>query len=190
MLEQFDVGLKWNSGPFRGSARGYQSWINDAITFRNAGVFSAGSVNQHVNLQYVNTKLATINGAEIQSEYDLLPTVTGFGTMAFVEGRNQHAAGDTAEPLPMIPALRSRLGARLHEEAENPAWGLELAAQVAAAQNQVATSLLETQTPGYTTWDVRSFWRPTRNLTLVSGVENFTSSTSGPWEPIGKLVNK
>jgi len=39
-------------------------------------------------------------------------------------------------------------------------------------QDRVATSLLETPTPGFTVWDLRSYWRATQRWLLIAGVEN------------------
>ncbi len=53
---------------------------------------------------------------------------------------------------------------------------MELSARVVDNQDRVATSLLESATPGFTVWDLRSNYQPSRweGLTLVAGVENFT----------------
>ena len=41
-------------------------------------------------------------------------------------------------------------------------------------QDRVATSLLEQPTPGFTTCDVRGYWRPTSDFTMVYGMLNVT----------------
>jgi outer membrane receptor protein involved in Fe transport len=43
-----------------------------------------------------------------------------------------------------------------------------------AHQYRVATSLLETTTPGFTVWDARGYWRAADHVMLLAGVENFT----------------
>lgn len=52
-------------------------------------------------------------------------------------------------------------------------WGIELSARIVDNQSRVAVSLLETPTPGFTVWDLRTFWRPRSNSLVVLGVENF-----------------
>jgi outer membrane receptor protein involved in Fe transport len=54
---------------------------------------------------------------------------------------------------------------------------MEVAARVVDNQDRVASSLLETMTPGFTVWDLRSSWRPCDSLLLLAGVENFTDRT-------------
>jgi iron complex outermembrane recepter protein len=77
------------------------------------------------------------------------------------------------EPLPMIPPLESRVGFRLHEPGDTPRWQIELSARMVAGQNNVATSLGELPTPGFTVFDVRGYWQATDRLLLTAGVENF-----------------
>ncbi len=78
------------------------------------------------------------------------------------------------EALPGIAPLVARSGVRLNGELWDTSWNLELAARVVDDQQRVANSLLESTTPGFTVWDVRSHWLVSEHLTLVSGVENFT----------------
>ena len=52
--------------------------------------------------------------------------------------------------------------------------GFELSTRVVDNQDRVAVSLLEQETPGFTTYDIRGFWNVSDALLLVAGVENFT----------------
>jgi len=157
-----------------------------------------------VNLKYVNTDAAILAGAEAYAEYDLHPWWTPFATIRYVEGRDLTRNGDFAtrrntpgspsqrvdglprgyfsgvagpavEPLPSILPLESRLGLRFHPPGENPAWAVEFVARVVDEQDRVAASLLETPTPGFTTFDLRAYWRPRPRLLVLGGVENFTN---------------
>jgi outer membrane receptor protein involved in Fe transport len=40
-------------------------------------------------------------------------------------------------------------------------------------QNRVAKTLLEQHTPGFTVFDLRSYWQRTPQNLLVAGIENF-----------------
>jgi iron complex outermembrane receptor protein len=159
---------------------------------------------EQVNLKFVNTALATRSGFEGRTEYDLNCWWTPFSTIKFVEGRDHTRngsfatrqatalvpseqvpglprgffsgiAGAAEEPLPGIPPLESRLGIRFHEPCKQPRWGIELSARVVNDQDRVAVSLLETPTAGFTTYDLRTFWRPQQSLMMVAGVENFSN---------------
>ena len=55
-----------------------------------------------------------------------------------------------------------------------PTWSVELSARVVDRQDRVATSLLKSETPGYTVWDLRGYWQPWCGVSLIGGVENFT----------------
>jgi len=78
------------------------------------------------------------------------------------------------EPLPGISPLETRVGARLHAAATEPRWAIELEARIVDNQDRVATSLFEQETPGFTIWNLRSYWQARENLMLIAGAENFT----------------
>jgi len=158
---------------------------------------------EQVNLKYVNTDLATFAGVELHAEYDWTDRLTPFATLQYIDGRDRTRNGYFAtrpvspgspsqrviglprgffsgitgasnEPLPGIPPLESRVGVRLHDASPDERWAVELYARIVNDQDQVARSLLETPTPGFTTWDVRGYWQASDHLLLVAGVENFT----------------
>ena len=78
------------------------------------------------------------------------------------------------EPLPGIPPLEFRTGLRLNGTIQTVRWNAELSARVVDDQDRVAQSLLESTTPGFTLWNLRTYWQLTDQLSLVAGVENFT----------------
>ncbi|MCA9213206.1 MAG: TonB-dependent receptor [Planctomycetales bacterium] len=83
--------------------------------------------------------------------------------------------GRPHEPLPGIAPFDSYIGLRLHDPSADQLWGLEFAVRMVGAQDRVAASLQEVATPGFTTYDVRSYCRLTEDLMFISGVENFTN---------------
>jgi outer membrane receptor protein involved in Fe transport len=162
-----------------------------------------GQIEQ-VSLKFVNTDLATLSGFEYFAEYDVNPWLMAFSTLSYVEGRDHTRIGNFAtrpatpvapsvrvpglprgafsgipgaaeEPLPMIRPLESRIGVRLHEPFDNALWSVELSVRIADQQDRVATSLLESPTPGFSVWDIRSYWQASDSLQLVAGVENFSN---------------
>lgn len=164
----------------------------------------AGQVEQ-INLKYVNTDLATFVGVEANAEYQLTDSIELFAMLGYVQGtdltRNGHFATEQAtpgnpsqrdptrprgdfsgvpqagdhEPLPQIPPLWSRLGARFQTQLAGRPWHVELSTRLVAEQDRVATSLLESTTPGFAVWDLRTAWRPRERVTVLAGVENFTN---------------
>lgn len=203
---QIDVGTQFTNEKASFGLTGFNAWTQNFITFENVSVVKGppfGQVQQ-VNLQFVNTDLATLAGFEAHAQYELRPWLTPFGTMNYVagtdltrngnfatipgkqgvpktqdpnevRGANSGITGGSSEPLPQILPLQARMGFRFHEPLELPRWNVELAARVVDRQRRVATSLLEQQTPGFAIWDVRGTWQATPQILLVSGVENFTN---------------
>lgn len=49
---------------------------------------------------------------------------------------------------------------------------VEFSARVVDNQDLVAVSLLETPTPGFTVFDLRTYWEVTSQLFVTAGVEN------------------
>ena len=156
-----------------------------------------------VSLRYVNTDLATIAGLETFTELFPQSPWTPFASLRFVEatdrtrngsfattngvqgnasrkdltqvrGAYSGVAGGAVEALPGIPPLESRLGVRFHDTSISRRWTFEMSGRLVARQDRVAASLLETATPGYATWDMRSVFRPleSNNWVVSSGVEN------------------
>jgi len=183
--QQMDLGLRADYETFRFGLSGFYSWIHDYITF--AEVAPASPPFQANVIQFVNTNRATLSGFETYAEWDVYEWLTPFVTMEYVEGRDytrnfrgllvangMPLAGSASpqEPLPGMPPLESRLGFRIHDRGKNPRWGVEALARMVAGQHRIAESLGEQATRGFTIFNVRAFWRVTKNVMLTSGVEN------------------
>jgi len=189
---QIDVSLTANYRRLRGGGRGYYSWIEDYITFDF--IDPPGSILY----AYLNTDLATLSGFEVFGEFDASHCVTLFSQMSYVEGRD-HTRSDSVstqrtllsanfgldpnlrsgvagekEPLPVIPPLESRLGVRVHQPCPNPLWTVEFSARVVNNQDRFAGSLLEQATPGFTTYDIISYWQLFSDFLFTAGVRNLT----------------
>jgi outer membrane receptor protein involved in Fe transport len=185
---QFDLGLQAEYDWVQFGGGLFYSWINNYITYdQNRG---GPGLTQVV---YTNTDLATLAGAELFGQMDVTTWMSVFGTMTYVQGVDQthnqnnrsadlsssratnpangQYATDT-EPLPQIPPLESRVGFRIHDP--NPArkWQVEFGARMVASQNNIAKSLGELGTPGFTTFNIRTYWQATNRLLLTAGVEN------------------
>jgi outer membrane receptor protein involved in Fe transport len=83
-------------------------------------------------------------------------------------------AGGDEEPLPGIAPLQSTLGVRFLGEVGDSPFSIEVAARIIEDQDRVASSLLESGTPGFTVWDTRGVMQVTDSITAFAGVENFT----------------
>jgi outer membrane receptor protein involved in Fe transport len=188
-LAQFDVGLKADYDWFKGGVTGFYAFVRDYITFDlNKG---GAGITQVV---FTNTDLATLAGGELFGQVDLTSWLTPFGTLAYVQGTdrthrdnrrpanlassrrdnpitNERAA--ESEPLAQIPPLEMRTGFRVHPPTATPRWQVEFSARTVMGQNNVATSLQELTTPGFTVFDVRSYWQVRKWWLVSAGVENF-----------------
>ena len=206
---QCDAAIEKRADTYRWGARAFHSWALDYITLENTGVVTDfnGNVNQ-VDLRYVNTELATFTGIELFGELMPQSCISPFLNLKYVDGRDRTRNGDFAtrsatgfndsqriaglprgsfsgvggansEPLPGISPFEANLGLRITDPSAKRQWNLDFNARIVDNQDRVATSLLESPTPGFTVYDVRGNFRPQRfpNMLLVAGVENLTDKT-------------
>ena len=190
-MNQLDVGLRGDYGWLQYGANAFYSWIHNYITY-DANKLATGGLGLS-QVVFTNTDLATLAGSELFVQGNLTDWLTPFGTLSYVQGvdqthidtrrpadlassrRNDPATQQFAtqtEALPQIPPLEGRAGFRIHQPTKVPKWQVEFWARMVAGQNNVATSLGEVPTPGFTTLNIRGFWQVTRSWLMSAGVEN------------------
>ncbi len=184
---QVDVGLSAEYDRFRGRVNAYQAWINDYITFASAPVTVPDSTGFNL-VQYFNTPLATLSGVLMAGDYDLAPQLTTFGSMRFTEGRDQTLNA----PLPSIFPMDSIVGLRFHDPQQGQRWGLEGFARIVNTQNRLGalhfldtatgtgsltdpSTYQEERTPGFTVYNLRSYWNVNQRLSITAGIDNLTN---------------
>ena len=202
-LNQFDVGLRYDTDYLKFGISGFYSLINDYITY-DANRISRLGLSQVV---YTNTDLATLAGTELYFQANVTKRFSPFATVSYVQGidqthvdnrrgtqftrvdangtpltsrldssrRRDPATGAFAtdtEPLPQISPMDTRLGFRIHGAQDVPKWQIEVATRIVSGQNSVAASLGERVTGGFTTVDLRGFYKVNKNFLITAGVEN------------------
>lgn len=181
MNRQVDLGLKANYPTFRGGVSGFYSWIHNYITYD----FDQTADPTSRAYSLANTPEATLWGVEAYAEYDVTNWVTPFAVLSYVRGedqtRDQHkeffnvqTGLPATEALYGIPPLDVRVGLRFQDSQRQGRYGMELSTRIVQAQQRAAFSLGELPTPGFTTFDLRTFYRPTQHFLLTAGVVNFT----------------
>lgn len=183
---QVDVGGRADYGWLNGGVHGYHSWIQDYITY-DLFTPAGGGFGFPQGVALVNTELATLIGGEAYGQAQLTKRVSMFGIMSYVRGRDHTRRGPSRisdgersgvvlpreEALPGINPLETRIGFLIEEPSTNPRWGVELSARVVDDQSRIAATLEEIATPGFTTYDIRTYYRKGDWL-LTSGFENLT----------------
>jgi outer membrane receptor for ferrienterochelin and colicin len=114
-----------------------------------------------------NGNFATTNGNSVNASRKIAGEVRG----AFNQGQ---VVATESEALPSMPPVEMRAGWRLHDTSPQQDWTIELSARIVNRQSRVATSLFETVTPGFTTWDTRSVFRvhQVKGMVVALGIEN------------------
>ena len=175
---QVDVGLSTVRDRSRFSANFFHAWVLDYVTLEDGSVVLPGDPADFEDarrVNFLNTPLARLIGFEATGELDFARWLTGFGSVSYVEGRDE----TLGEPLWSIPPLESTLGLRVHDCDQGRRWGIELAARI--VDNQELTAFIrsgntsvsaEERTPGFAVWRLRGYWNRTENLSFVAGIDN------------------
>ena len=132
------------------------------------------SVELFGQVSYVEGTDQTRNGNFATLQAQSLPLTPSQQVAGQPRGAFSGIAGGNEEPLPGIAPLQSRLGVRLLGDIGDAPFSVEVAARIVDNQNRVASSLLESRTPGFTVWDTRGVLQMTESITVFAGVENFT----------------
>jgi outer membrane receptor protein involved in Fe transport len=189
---QMDVGMKADYGWFKGGVTGFYAVIDNYITF-DANKLGPGLTQ----VVFTNTNRATLSGGEAFGIIEATSWLSPFVNAAYVQGIDQThidnrrspnlassrrydlTTGELAaatEALPQIPPLEIRAGFRIHEPlqkpTDSPKWTIEFTARVDWGQNDVASSLGELPTAGFTVFDIRTYWQVNKTWLVSAGVEN------------------
>jgi outer membrane receptor protein involved in Fe transport len=199
---QVDGGFRGDYQWFRVGANAFATWVHNYITFQPQydtlppEVFELtpqdpppgpGNIRDSLEFRYMNTNLAFLTGFEAYVDATVLPWLTGYATANYVRGTDltrgdrvtpeQIAGGlfpsiPDNEPLPSIVPFESRLGVRVHDTNIVPRWSVDFSARIVDAQNRVARSLGEEPTPGFTVYDLRTYWQVNERWAFNAGIEN------------------
>ncbi len=177
-----DASIESNYDQFRSKLSGYYTWVNNYITLED-GAVGAPPFSSARLVNFVPTRLATLEGFEWTGEYDVSPCFSPFARMAYVYGTDQvlHTA------LNDIPPLTSQFGVRWHDPAKNRQWQVEFFGRADYAQDHpgyIRSSFtpggiaqFEQPTPGFVVWNIHSYYYCTDNFRLVAGIDNILDRT-------------
>ncbi|MCA9123583.1 MAG: TonB-dependent receptor [Planctomycetaceae bacterium] len=197
---QVDLGAQGDYGDLRLGANAFHAWIQDYITLDFLTPVPGGAVFRYTNSPRASLTGFELYGEFDASSYvtafgtmsfvegrDLTRNQNGFFSPAQIPGfppastQPRSSAFDgttlstsTAEPMPVIAPLNSRIGIRLHDPDTDPLWGVEFLVRIVDNQDRVATSLGEQFTAGFTTLDIRGYAKATDKLNVFAGIENVT----------------
>ena len=140
-----------------------EDYGNYSITANSDAARSlSGLASRETNIGSFQVKIAAAGIFCVDTLSDTVDTNPGDGVARDASGRTS------------LRCLLSRIGFRLHDTTPAKRWNIELSARIVDNQDRIATSLLETATTGFTTWDMRGVFRAPRvkGLVVATGVEN------------------
>jgi outer membrane receptor protein involved in Fe transport len=139
--------------------------------------------------QYVNLDLATLLGGDLYGEVKLNDWLSVYGNMSYVRGTNEspvcfdaskdspfsidghiiHLGG--TDGLPGIYPLNGTIGVRIFQSVEDR-WRLDFSARMTRKQDHVAETLDEIAAPGFTIFNLRGYYRVSKNVRLDMEIQN------------------
>jgi iron complex outermembrane receptor protein len=143
----FDLSLRYAAARVQGEITAFHNRINRFIFASPTSEIDPGSGFTKYQLKQAD---ATLLGAELSLQAQAANWLILEGSADFVRGANEQ----TEQPLPLMPANRFKLGARLTK----PAWGklanpyVSFNTKMVLAQNRIEA--YETKTGGYALFDV------------------------------------
>ncbi|WP_310482239.1 TonB-dependent hemoglobin/transferrin/lactoferrin family receptor [Chamaesiphon sp. VAR_48_metabat_403] len=163
----FEIGLKTNGVSFKGSVVGFYNRYDNFIDTVQIGTASIGgqTLNQ---FQAQNIKGAEITGVEARGEYKFSQQPGGFSLLAsaaLIKGTNL----ETNQPLDSIDPFKAVLGLRYRSSDER--WGTELVTTLVSSKDRNTTPT-GFKTPGYTNFDLLSYYNFSPDTTLNIGLFN------------------
>jgi iron complex outermembrane recepter protein len=132
-----------------------------------------------------NVGLATMAGGDLFGEVEIRKGITVFGCMSYVHGENlrpMHVTVDDAgnyivtpiggtEPLHGMYPFNGKISLRVFDPKKDK-WGMEFGARLVHSQHEVATSLAELGSPGFSVFDLRAYYRWREHVRLSLALEN------------------
>lgn len=161
---QLDIGANWAHGNFKLWTSAYAGRVSDYILFD----YSTGS-------SVVSNVDANIAGAELGASYQLTPSWSAQGTLAYAWGRN---ATDHS-PLPQMPPLEARLGV----DYRTGSWTAGALWRLVAAQHSYALGQGNVvgkdfgPSSGFGVLSINSGYDVNRHLKLTVGLDNLLNKT-------------
>ncbi len=175
----YEIGLKAQTGSFRGGMSVFYSDITDMIVRAPTG----NIVNGLTEVTKRNAGNGHIYGLELEGEWDFASHWTLFGGFGWqrgtVDGFPTASPNSVEEPVSRLLPTSGTAGVRY--TADNRKWWVEGSVTAADTADRLSSGdKTDTQrippggTPGYTVVTARAGWQATHNLTLTAAVENFT----------------
>ncbi len=166
---ELNVGARGTYGDFLIEAEAFYREIEDYITVTpDSGLAKRLPLSPPTVFRYVNGGQATYYGGELLLRHRVNNAVSWRGSVSYVRAEDE--ALD--EPVLGIAPLRGEVAVRFHT-LERRLW-IDFATRFADAQNRVATSRFEQQTPGWVTYNLTAGFELSGGWSLSAAALNLT----------------
>ncbi len=139
--------------------------------------------------QMGNIQLATLGGGNLFGEVQVCKGLSVFGCMSYIHGENlsrvqfvDSSYNDSVkggnfvrlggtESLPDIYPFNGRIAVRVCDP-DKGKWGVEFIARLVHSQDEVAWSIGQLPSPGFTVYDLKGYYCWSKNLRLTLALDN------------------
>ena len=163
---QVDLGTKGTYKRVSFRVSGFYSSLREYVSARVDTLVASRSPGVLGVKRYYNIRSAAKIGGELSGGIELSDAVTLGTSMAYVFGRN----GATEEPLPEMPPLEGRVRLR-YDDPRGRFWG-EASGRFVSRQTRVSEAFGERETPGFSTFGLRTGASMGSNVSVSLGIEN------------------
>jgi len=163
-----DIGVRTKNDNYQLSASVYYNMVDDLI--RKILTNPSDPLPQQI-YQYQNISDAKIYGAELDAKYFVNEAWTLFFSGSLIRGEDE----TEDRPLNGIPPAKASYGIKYEKEWDNFYGNVELSALSAMKQDRVGFS--ETETPGYTIANFRTYLSYENGIRVSLSVENLFDKT-------------
>jgi hemoglobin/transferrin/lactoferrin receptor protein len=160
----FEIGASYDNGTLAVTASVFSNFYRNFIDQVQTAPEETGAVYPLGIFEHINRARVHIHGAELRGEWNFTPNWRGWGSLAWMVGR------DTGldQYLNSIPPLRAIAGIGY----DNGNWGSDVAVRMAASRDKVGPGGF--RSPAYAVADLMAWWEPEQlpGLRLQAGVFN------------------
>lgn len=169
---QAEVSLHHHTDKLHLSGSVFYSYITDYITVAVDSTLPRKYMPMNeprFSKRFQNIDAAMQTGFEANAAYEIVKNFSVYGMIGYTYAQNL----DWDEPLAEVPPMSSNIGVKYDNE---KIWA-DIRGRFVATQSRFSPSFVETETPGFNTFDIRLGYNPIKNISIGAAILNVFDAT-------------